>query len=373
MRWAIPFAFFSASCLYPAEILEFHFIDVEQGNSMLIVSPSGESLLIDAGSAGHGGRDAARVLAAIKKAGLSRIDYLVVTHYHNDHYGATPELARMIPIVNWIDHGPSVETGKDKAWQKHWEIGPNEELHKSYLEARAKSRHRVVKSGDTIPIRGIDVRVLTSAGEMISKPLPGAGQPNSACAITPLRTEDETEDGQSVGVLLTFGNFRFVFMGDLTWNKLHRLFCPNDRVGPVDVYVTTHHGMSIDKETAGAVRWGRSCCSEAELHALRPRVAILNYGERYHRLGNTRGWRVVKNSPRLEDFWQMHYQTGGGKEHNVPEQFIANLKAEGCQGNSIRLSANKDGSFAVTNTRNGHSKKYAASSSQPAPASAVVR
>jgi hypothetical protein len=127
--------------------------------------------------------------------------------------------------------------------------------------------------------------------------------------------------------------------------------------------------MSIDKETAGAVRWGRSCCSEAELHALRPRVAILNYGERYHRLGNARGWNVVRNSPRLEDFWQLHYQAGGGNENNVPDQFIANLSAENCKGNSIRLSAKKDGGFAVTNTRNGYSKNYGRSRA----ASAAVR
>lgn len=359
----------SAGCLLAADALEFEFIDVEQGNAILIVSPSRESLLIDAGSAGHGGRDAGRVLAAIKQAGLSSIDYLVVTHFHNDHYGATPELARMIGVVNWFDHGASVESGKDKAWQTHWEIGVNEELYQSYLEARSKSRYRAVKPGDRIPIRGVDVQVLTSAGDMISKPLTGAGQSNRACVNTPLRTEDETEDGQSIGVLLTFGEFRFAFLGDLTWNKLHRLFCPVDRVGPVDVYVTTHHGMSIDKEIGGAIRWGRSCCSEAELHALRPRVAILNYGERYHRLGNARGWSVVRNSPRLEDFWQLHFQAGGGKEHNVPEQFIANLSAKGCKGNSIRLSAKKDGSFVVTNTRNAHAKSYG----PPSPASAAVR
>jgi beta-lactamase superfamily II metal-dependent hydrolase len=357
LAWVVALFFF-VRFAPAASTLEFYFIDVEQGNSMLVVSPSGESLLIDAGSAGNEGRDAKRVMTAIRKAGLSRIDHLVVTHYHNDHYGATPELAGMIPIVNWIDHGPNVESGKDKEWQQHWEIGANEELHKAYLAARSKSKHRTVRPGDRIPVRGLDVQVLTSAGQMIGKPLQGAGAPNPSCAITPLRTEDETEDGQSVGVLLTFGEFRFVFLGDLTWNKLHRLFCPVNRVGTVDVYVTTHHGMSIDKETGGAVRWGRSACSEAEVHALRPRVAILNYGERYHRVGTPRGWQVVRNSPGLEDFWQLHYQTGGGKENNVPEQYIANLSAKGCNGNWIRLSAREDGSFTVVNSRNGYTKDY---------------
>jgi beta-lactamase superfamily II metal-dependent hydrolase len=338
--------------------LDFYFVDVEQGSAILAVSPSGESMLIDAGSRGHNGRDVKRVLAVAKEAGIQQIDYLLATHYHNDHYGAVPELAERIPIVNFIDHGANVEAGRSAEWHKHWQMGAGEELWAAYRAARSKGNHLVAKPRDGIPIKGIDVQVLTSAGKQIAEPLEGAGAPNPSCAITPLRSEDETEDGQSVGILITFGKFRFVFLGDLTWNKLHRLFCPNNLVGTVDVYVTTHHAMSIDRETGGPIRWGRSSSSEAEVHALRPRVAILNYGERYHRLGGPRGWRVVRNSPGLEDFWQMHYQVGGGKENNVPEKFIANLSAKNCQGHRIKLSAESSGSFTVTNARNGYRKSY---------------
>jgi competence protein ComEC len=347
-----------APLLRASGTVDFYFIDVEQGSSMLIVSPTGQSMLIDAGSRGHGGRDAARVQAVLKTAGVERIDYLVVTHYHNDHYGAVPELAENVPIEHFVDHGPNVESGRSPEWERKWQIGTDDELFAAYRNARTKGRHIVAKPGDKIPIDGLDVLVLTAAGEKISRPLAGAGMPNPHCAVTPLRSDDETEDGQSIGVLITFGQFRFLFLGDLTWNNLRRLFCPNNPVGTVDVYVTSHHAMSIDRETGGEIRWGRSGTPEAEVHAVQPRVAILNYGERYHRLGTARGWSVVRNSPGLEDFWQLHYQVGGGREHNVPEKFIANLSAENCQGNWIRLSARTDGSFVVTNSRNGYKKQY---------------
>lgn len=336
--------------------LRFYFIDVEQGSAILVVSPSGESMLIDAGN--PRGRDAARVRKVLEHAGVERLDYMLVTHYHDDHYGAVPELAGQVPIGHIVDHGDNVETGRSPEWHKHWQIGHNKELWDAYRKLRASASHIVVKPGDTIPIKGIGVKVLTSAGEQIREPLEGAGTPNPSYDLTPLRTEDETEDGQSVGILITHGEFRFVSLGDLTWNKLRRLFCPVNLVGTVDVYVTTHHGMSIARESGGDIRWGRSCCSEAEVHALRPRVAILNYGERYHRLGGPRGWQVVRNSPGLEDFWQMHYQVEGGPENNVPEPLIANLSAKDCQGHWIELSARTDGSFTVTNTRNAFSKTY---------------
>jgi len=336
-----------------ASTLDVYFIDVEQGSSILFVTPSGQSMLVDAGSRGNQGRDVNRVLAVLKEAGIRRIDYMVVTHYHNDHYGAVPELAEKVPISTFVDHGESVEYRKPPEWEKHWEIGTDDALFDAYGRARERGKHVVVKPGDRIPVKGIDVKVLAAAGRTIAN-----GKPNPYCAVTPLRSEDETEDGQSVGILVTLGQFRMVVPGDLTWNKLHGMFCPNNPVGTVDVYVTSHHAMSIDRETGGYVRWGRSGTPEAEVHALRPRVAFLNYGERYHRLGTPRGWRVVRNSPGLEDFWQVHYQTGGGPENNVAEPFIANLTAKDCQGRWLKLSAQADGSFTVLNSRNNFAKNY---------------
>jgi competence protein ComEC len=340
-----------------AGTLDFYFMDVEEGNATLIVSPTGEVLLVDGGSPGPENRDARRFLAVAKQIGIKQIDYLVVTHYHGDHYGATPEISRHMRVVNWVDHGPGVESDKDQKWKEHWQIGVNEKLYSEYLEARAGGKHIVVKAGDRIPAGGINVQVVSSAGKMITSPLPGAGDANGSCRITPLRSEDETEDGQSIGMLISFGKFRYVFLGDLTWNKARQLFCPRNLIGAVDVYETTHHGMSIERTTS-EIRWGRSCCGEAEVHGLHPRVTILNSGERYHKLGTPRAWQVIHNSPGLEDFWQLHYEAGGGKENNVAEQYIANLSAANCQGHWIKLSASADGAFTVTNTRNGLARNY---------------
>jgi hypothetical protein len=158
---------------------------------------------------------------------------------------------------------------------------------------------------------------------------------------------------------LAFGKFRFAFLGDLTWNKSRQLFCPDNMVGPVDVYETTHHGMSIGREV-NEVRWGRSCCSEAEVFGLSPRVAVLNSGERYHKQGGPRAWQVIHSLRTLQDFWQLHYEVGGGKENNVHEQYIANMSAENCEAHWIKLSAEHSGAFTVTNSRNSLTKKYAA-------------
>jgi hypothetical protein len=297
------------------------------------------------------------VLAAVRKAGLKRIDYLLVTHYHNDHYGAVAEVLEKFPVSTVLDHGPSVETGKNAAWKERWQLGTNDAQYAGYVKARAKVRHTVLKVGDRIPVAGIDVRVVNAGGKTLDSRLSGAGKENPACGQTGLRSEDETEDGQSVGIVIAYGSFRFAHLGDLTWNRSYRMFCPRDPIGQVDVYLSTHHGMSIERATS-EVRWGRSCCPEPEVHALRPRVAVLNCGERYHRLGTPRAWQVIRNSPGLEGFWQLHYQAEGGRENNAAEDYIANLSARNCQGHSIKLSAEADGRFTVTNERNGFTRTY---------------
>jgi L-ascorbate metabolism protein UlaG (beta-lactamase superfamily) len=240
-------------------------------------------------------------------------------------------------------------------------------LFKAYEDARVKGNHIVAKSGEKIPLQGMDVRVVTAGAKPISAPLEGAGAPNSACANIKPRNNDESEDGQSVGLLIGFGKFRFVHLGDLTWNLINQLFCPNNLVGPVDVYLTTHHGMVMPQNVAQirpmpccSEDWSRSCCSEAELRGLHPRVAIFNVGEHYHKGGTPKGWQAIHSTPRLEDIWQTHYQAEGGQENNTSEQFIANLKEKDCKGYWIKLSADADGSFTITNTRNGYTKKYPA-------------
>ena len=303
-------------------------------------------------------------MAAIKTAGLKQVDYSLVIHFHADHYGAVPQLAEKVPIVNWIDHGPSVEAYKSEAWKKARVLRFSDELYDAYLKARGDKKHIVAVAGAKLPLKGVEAMVLTAGGKQISNPLTGGGAPNKWCESTPERAEAENEDSQSVGTLMKFGKFRFVFLGDLTWNNARRLVCPVTKAGPVDVFITTHHAMSVDKENGGEIVSGYSACSQAEVWGLAPRVAVLNAGERWHAaahfnwFGGPKGWSTVRSSPGLEDFWQMHFQPQGGKEYNVPEQYIANLP--GGPGHWLKLIVSADGSFTMTNSRTGFVKSYAA-------------
>jgi beta-lactamase superfamily II metal-dependent hydrolase len=305
-------------------------VDVEGGQATLFVSPSGESMLVDAGWP-EGGRDAERIVAAARLAGVKQIDYLVVTHYHLDHVGGVPQLAARIPIRTFVDHGTSFETGPQA-----------DQLVAAYVRVRDKAQHLVVKPGDRIPIRGVVVRVLTAAGDEILQPLPGAGAPNPLCAGVRRRPDDPSENARSIGLLITYGKFRMIDLGDLTWNKELGLACPDNKVGTIEVYLSTHHGADL----SGA---------PPLVQGLHPLVAIMDNGA--HKGGSAEAWQTVRTSPGLEDIWQLHYAIDAGQAHNAPEPFLANLQ-EHCQGNWIKLAARADGQFSVTNGRNGKSKNY---------------
>jgi len=310
--------------------LDVFFIDVEGGQATLFVTPAGESMLVDAGWAGFEGRDAGRIEAAAKQAGVSRLDYLLVTHYHADHVGGVPEIARRLPVRTFVDHGATVEQGERPA-----------ALFNAYVDATASGKRLQVKPGDTLPLSGVDVRVVSSGGDLLNRPLPGAGAPNPLCRDFKPLEEDKTENARSVGVVLTYGNFRMIDIGDLTWNKEHDLVCPNNLLGNVDLYLTTHHGLDVSG-------------SPAIVHALRPRVAIMNNGAKK---GGTRpAWQTVRDSPGLLDFWQLHFAVDAGADHNTAEPLIANL--DETTGYGIKVSVQRDGSFTVTNARNGHAKTY---------------
>ena len=214
-----------------AQALRVYAIDVEGGKSTLFVSPSGQSMLVDTGYDGFKGRDANRIAAAAKAAGITQIDYLVITHYHHDHVGGVPQLAARIPIRNFVDHGKNFEDVKDNAG-----------VYEAYVAQRAKGRHLEVKAGDAIPIAGMQVTVVTASGKAIEDALPGAGQPNPACSSYAPIKFDSGENAHSIGMVITYGNFRLVDLGDLYWNQEHDLSCPVNKLGTVDVYMTTHHG-----------------------------------------------------------------------------------------------------------------------------------
>jgi competence protein ComEC len=315
-----------------ARPLEIFFIDVEGGQSTLIVSPSGQTLLIDTGWRGFEGRDADRIVQAVRAAKVKRIDYLLITHYHSDHVGGVQQLASQIKILNFLDHGPNTEDSKT-----------TKEDYTDYVKAIQQGEHMVLTPGDSVPIKGLTVKVLTAAGAHIAKPLDGDGQPNPFCATSPKRDADPGENSQSMGVLVTFEKFRFLDMGDLTWNKELELMCPNNPIGTVDVLLVSHHGLNQSN-------------SPALVDAVHSRVAIMNNGAQ--KGGSPDAWQIVKDSPGLEDLWQLHYAEAGGKDHNVADSFIANVDQG--DGQYIKLTAEGNGSFTVWNQRNKFEKVYKA-------------
>ncbi len=314
-----------------SEELDIYFVDVEGGQATLIVTPEGESMLVDSGHPGFEGRDTGRILQAAQRAGLKQLDYMLITHYHGDHVGAVPALAERIPIVTFVDHGPNQEESEAAT-----------QLYENYLKVRARSRHLLVAPGDEVPFQGAEVTVVSAAREALSSPLEGAGAKNPLCLSAERQEDDPSENASSLGFVLEFGRFRFLDLGDLTWNKELELACPGNLIGEVDVYLTTHHGLP-------------SSGPRALVHALRPRVAVMNNGAT--KGGHPDSWQVIRDSPGLQDLWQLHYSVAGSETANSPPEYLANLEDDH-NGSWIKLSARRDGSFTVTNSRNGFQKDY---------------
>lgn len=314
-----------------AKNLEVISIDVEGGQATLFVSPSGESLLVDTGWPGFKGRDADRIAAAAKLADVKKIDYLVITHYHADHVGGVQNLSHKLPIVNFVDHGANSETDKEATIR-----------FTEYSAFRDKGHHILVKAGDTIPIKGLDVKVLSADGQTIASPLAGAGQANSACNGFAQPAADKTENAHSIGLLITYGSFRMIDLGDLTKDKDYQLACPVNKIGPVDVYLVSHHGL----DQSGSLPF---------IQAIQPRAALMNNGA--HKGGSPSTFETLHSAASPLDIWQIHYAIDAGKPNNSNDSFIANLE-EPCEGKWIRVTAEKDGSFQIYNSRNKFEKSY---------------
>jgi beta-lactamase superfamily II metal-dependent hydrolase len=315
-----------------ARNLLIYSIDVEGGQSTLLVSPSGNSLLVDAGWPGNNGRDADRIQAAMRDAGITRIDHLVITHYHVDHVGGVPELAKRVPIGEFIDHGPNREDSDS-----------TRNGYAAYLKAIGNTPQRMVDPGDTISIPGLSAIVLTENGQHIDR-VPGI-EPvaNPYCATERTWPEDPTENARSTGIVFTYGKFRFLDLGDLTGAKEVALVCPKNPIGTVDLYLVTHHGMNLSN-------------SRAIVDAVHPRVAIMNNGA--HKAGMPEAWQTVHDSPGLVDLWQLHTAENSDAAHNSPAALIANPAGGATDGAYLKVIASSDGSFSVTNSRTGETRHY---------------
>ena len=306
-------------------------IDVEGGQATLLVSPSGGSLLVDTGWPGNNGRDAQRIEAAMKDAGITRIDKVLITHFHVDHVGGVPNLVEHVRVGEFLDHG---ENREDSDITRH--------DYAAYIKAIGATPRRTVHPGDTIDIPGLDILVLTADGEHI-KSVPGVKPaPNSYCAGEPKWDLDTTENPRSTGILVRFGKFRFLDLGDLTKAKEIPLVCPDNLIGQVDLFLVNHHGMNLSN-------------SRAFVDAIHPRVAIMDNGA--HKAGSPEAWQTVHESPGLLDLWMLHTAEGSDPAHNSADPLIANLKG-GPDGAYFKVIAHHDGTFSLTNSRTGQTKTY---------------
>jgi beta-lactamase superfamily II metal-dependent hydrolase len=332
---AIAFAaVFAAGVAAEDRGLEIYWIDVEGGAATLIVTPAGESLLVDSGNPGE--RDLSRILKVAREtARLDRIDHHIITHWHGDHFGSTAALAKALPIGRYYDHGATIEPGRF------------EEKFAWYLKL-AEGKRSILKPGDAIPLAAAPgaapLRLVCVSAH--GQGLPGKdGKPQLAdgCEKHPAKAEDKSDNAQSVGFKLSLGDFDFLDLGDLTWNIEHRLVCPENTLGAVDVYQTTHHGLAISNHPA-------------LVHAVAPRVAVMNNGPR--KGGEPDVLATLRSSPGLEAVFQVHRNVRIAEAENAPAERIAN-RDEACSGDFVWLKVARDGkSYTVAAGAKGTPKRF---------------
>jgi len=316
-----------------AKPLTIYAVDVEGGQATLLVTPGGESLLVDTGWPTDNDRDALRIQAAMNDAGIQRLDHVLVTHFHTDHVAGVPGLLRHVEVGEFIDHGVNREDS-DVARRDF----------AAYLKAIEGRKRRIAKLGDEIGLKGVSAVIVAGDGEDIARVSGVEPKANPLCATEPKWDLDATENPRSMGFLLRFGSFRFLDLGDLTKAREIPLVCPANLLGQVDLYLVNHHGFYQSN-------------SLAFVHALAPRVAIMNNGA--HKGGSPEAWQTIHSSPGLEDLWMLHTSEDADTAHNSPEPRIANLKG-GTDGAWLKVTAHSDGSFAVSNGRSGETKQYGA-------------
>jgi len=346
-------------------------IDVEGGGGTLFVTPEGKSLLIDTGWPSGAGllpspdgakNSADRIAAAAKKLGLSKIDYLIITHYHMDHVGGAMELVKRIPVDTFIDHGPNEEhLAPGEKIPPDLAGGMPDQLYPKYLEIIKGHKHIVAKPGQVIDIGSMTDTIVASNGVVLSKPLAGAGQSIAACD-TPLSKSTKDiggeENRRSVASLLHFGKVSIALFGDLSWDKERELSCPVGKLGHVNLLIATQHGSIISSNPA----------SIADMH---PDIALVGMGGK--KGGDEEPIKTIQASPGLMGFWQTHESFAHPALGAADKNMVANLNPPASsvaahakqmftsppdEGHAIHAEITKDGKITMTNDRNGFSKTY---------------
>jgi beta-lactamase superfamily II metal-dependent hydrolase/outer membrane protein assembly factor BamB len=316
--------------------LDFYFIDVEGGAATLVVTPAGEAVLLDAGWDGFEGRDAKRIRQAMWHAGITEIDHLVTTHYHRDHYGGVPELAMLVPIRHFYDHGKMTSLTDDPQFAERY----------GAYQAAAKGQTAQLKPGDTIPLKttagGPPIKLLCVAAR--SEVMGGAGASANPACTSAAPNEDSSDNARSVALLLKFGDFDFLNLADLSWNVSKRLVCPANQIGEVDLYQVTHHGGDVSNDAA-------------LLRSLRPTVAVMINGPR--KGGHPDAVKWLRDTPSLKALYQLHRNVQTTAEQNAPPEFIANLDEQPDAANMITVAVDATKrAFTVTNGRTKESRSY---------------
>jgi beta-lactamase superfamily II metal-dependent hydrolase len=314
--------------------LDIYWVDVEGGAATLMVTPTGESVLIDTGNPGF--RDARRIArVATEVAGIRRIDHLITTHYHGDHFGGAATLATLLPIGTVYDNGD-------------FEGMPNDPG-KEYREFKC-DRRVVIQPGDKLTLKqaqGLPVSIVClGTRQKFIQPADGAADNATICSSARLKDRDGSDNANSVVLLLSFGEFRFFDAGDLTWNREHDLVCPKNLVGEVDVYQVTHHGLD-------------SSNNPIVLRSLKPTVAIMNNGHTKGCLPEV--FTTLKETSSLQAIYQVHKNLRpDGAQNNVPSEYIANeVDDKNCQGHHIQLSVDPTArSYVVRIPAKNHERKY---------------
>ena len=315
------------SVLAQGQPLQIYWIDVEGGSATLIVTPGGESVLMDAGWNREDARDARRIEAAMRDAGVTDLDYFIASHFHGDHVGGTPAIAQRVQINQFLDHGDSIEQETERG-RPAWE---------AYLSA-AQGKRRTVRPEDTLSLTGVDFRFVAANRELVAPP---GARTNEHCG-GPMVPEDFGENSRSVGYMVTLGDFEFLDLGDMTVDVQQTLACPENRLGVVDLFQVPHHAQGVAAELV----W-----------ALQPTVAVSNNGAT--KGGRAEDLATVKRIPGLQGLWQVHRAMAAPDEANTFAELTANLTEEDDQGYWIKATVDASGErYTLTNGRNNYSQPY---------------